>query len=65
MEDSTCIQLLHKGPFDNESLSFAKMDKFAKEQNLSRLNYFHREIYLSDSRKTAPEKLRTILRYQV
>lgn len=65
MEDSLCVQVLHIGSYDNEPESFAKMDEFAKDNKLVRINNYHREIYLTDVRKTAPEKRKTILRYQV
>ncbi len=65
MEDGKAVQMPHKGPFDDEPASFAKMDLFAGENGLTRLNQYHREIYLGDARKTAPEKRMTILRYQV
>ncbi len=65
MEDGKSVQMLHIGSFDDEPASFAKMDAFAMENGLERLNRYHREIYLGDARKTAPEKRRTILRYQV
>lgn len=65
MEEGLCVQMLHKGTFDEEPASFAAMDAFAAGQGLERLNHTHREIYLSDPRKTTPDKRRTILRYQV
>lgn len=65
MEGSLSVQVLHIGSFDNEPESFAKMDEFAKDNKLVRINNYHREIYLTDARKTAPEKRKTILRYQV
>ncbi|MGM0167485.1 hypothetical protein IGI39_002469 [Enterococcus sp. AZ135] len=65
IEDGKCVQLLHLGSFDDEPASFQKMDQFVKENGLTRSSYLHREIYLNDARKTAPEKRRTILRYQV
>lgn len=64
-EDGLCVQIRHDGPYDDEPASFAKMDALVKEQGLRRKEYFHREIYLTDSRKTQPEKMKTILRYQV
>jgi len=57
--------MLHIGSYDNEPESFAKMNAFAQQNNLSRINAVHREIYLSDARKVQPEKLKTILRFQV
>jgi hypothetical protein len=65
LETEECIQILHKGSFDDEPASFAKMDEYAKENGLERINRYHREIYLNDSRKTAMEKRQTILRYQI
>lgn len=65
IEEGSCIQMLHMGSFDNEPLSFKLMEQFAEEQQLKRKSLTHREIYLSDARKTIPERLRTILRFQV
>jgi len=65
MSDGFCIQILHVGSFDDEPAAFAKMDAFAKEKGYKRLDHTHREIYLSDARKTTPDKYQTILRYQV
>lgn len=65
MTEGKCIQILHAGSYDSEPESFARMDSFAEENGLKRLYGHHREIYLNDARKTAPEKRRTILRYQV
>lgn len=64
-EESLNIQMLHIGPYDEEPKSFAKMDEFAQKNNLLRIEKEHREIYLSDARKAAPEKLKTVLRYRV
>lgn len=63
--EGLCVQMLHVGPYDDEPASFARMDCFCEEHRLKRVNDAHREIYLSDARKTAPEKLKTVLRYQV
>ena len=49
--DGNCIQMLHIGPYDNESESFNRMEEFAHSKNLSRPVYYHREIYLSDPEK--------------
>ncbi|MGJ7030547.1 GyrI-like domain-containing protein [Niabella hirudinis] len=64
MEEGLCVQLLHKGPFAAEPESLEKISAFLNERNLSR-NGVHHEIYLSDFRKTKPEKLKTILREPV
>ncbi|ACA87126.1 GyrI-like domain-containing protein [Shewanella woodyi] len=63
--DGRCIQMLHLGPFENESQTFEEMESFAQAQGLTRRSKVHREIYLSDPRKVAPEKLKTVLRFQV
>ena len=56
-----CVQILHKGPFDEEGPNIEKLHTHIKELGKS-LAGKHHEIYLSDMRRTAPEKLRTILR---
>lgn len=65
IEDGLCVQMLHVGSYDDEPASFDMMKKFAIENNLSRKEMTHREIYLTDARKTAPEKLKTVLRFKV
>lgn len=65
IEDGNCIQMLHLGSYDNEPQSFKLMEDFAAENNYTRKLMTHREIYLSDARKVAPEKLKTVLRFQV
>lgn len=68
IDEGECVQILHKGAFEEEPESIAKMDMFLSENGYendiceSRL---HHEIYLSDARKTAPEKWRTIIRHPV
>jgi hypothetical protein len=68
VDEGTCVQLLHMGPYDDEPASVKLMDEFAAAQGY--VNDFsegrlHHEIYLSDPRKTAPEKLKTVLRHPV
>ncbi len=63
--EGLCVQMLHLGPFEDEPASFEKMEDFAQEEGLVRLSKVHREVYLSDTRKVAPEKLKTVLRFQV
>lgn len=65
LEEGLCVQLLHIGSYDDEPASFAKLHDFMAENKLKRRGEVHREIYLSDPRKVAPDKLRTVLRYQV
>jgi len=64
-EEGSCIQMLHIGGFDSEQQTFKQMEQFATEQQLKRKSHTHREIYLSDARKTSPERYRTVLRFQV
>lgn len=63
--DGLCIQMLHIGSYNSEAVSFARMETFAAQQQRTRTGKVHREIYLSDARKTAPEKQRTVLRFQI
>jgi len=65
IEEGNCVQILHLGSYDNEPYSFATLETFAESQGLMRKYKTHREIYLSDARKTSAEKLKTILRIQV
>jgi len=65
IEDGPSVQMLHLGPYDDEPASFKQMQAFADAEGLKRKSMVHREIYLSDARKTAPEKLKTVLRFWV
>lgn len=65
LEDGMCAQMLHVGPYDSEPASFSAMEEFCKENNLKRLSKTHREIYISDARKTVADKLQTVLRFKV
>ncbi|SEI43818.1 hypothetical protein SAMN05216327_101570 [Dyadobacter sp. SG02] len=64
MEEGKVVQMLHTGPFDKEPETLAKLNDFISTNNLGR-NGLHHEIYLSDFRKTSPDKLKTILREPV
>ncbi|HAK46243.1 MAG TPA: hypothetical protein DCO79_10050 [Spirochaeta sp.] len=64
-EEGSCIQMLHTGPYDNEPTTFSVMEAFSEESGLIRKSKVHREIYLTDARKTVPDKLKTVLRFQV
>ncbi len=64
MAEGKAIQILHIGPFEHEPQTLKKILEFSTENNLQQ-NGLHHEIYLSDFRKTAPEKLKTILREPV
>ena len=65
IKDGLSCQMLHLGRFDDEPASFALMEDYCKTNGFERLSKVHREIYLSDPRKTAPEKLKTVLRFAV
>ena len=63
--EGTCAQVLHIGAYAEEGPVLKKMhDEFIPENGYKRHGKHH-EIYFSDFRKTAPEKLRTILRQPV
>lgn len=63
--EGKCVQMLHQGSYDDEFKTFNVMDKYCEEHQLSRTTFAHKEIYLSDPRKVAPEKMKTVLRYFV
>jgi len=62
--EGAVVQMLHIGPFADEPATLEIMAAFMDEHRLGR-NGLHHEIYLSDFRKTAPGKLKTILREPV
>lgn len=65
LSEGCCVQTLHVGSFDDEAAVLARMhDEFVPAHDL-RMVGRHHEIYLSDFRKVAPEKRRTILRQPV
>ena len=65
LNEGKCVQVLHVGSFDSEPESFQKMQDFMLENNLTRLDKQHKEIYLSDFRKVTEDKLKTTLRVRV
>ncbi|WP_345476957.1 GyrI-like domain-containing protein [Nesterenkonia rhizosphaerae] len=65
LQEGLCVQTLHVGPFDEEGPVLQQMHhEFIPQHGLA-LTGSHHEIYLSDMRRTSPEKLRTILRQPV
>lgn len=68
LEEGLCAQILHLGSYDDEPASIQRMDEFVAAQGY-RLDFTetrqHHEIYLSDPRKTAPDKLRTVIRHPI
>ncbi len=65
ISDGKCLQMMHIGSYDHEQESFKIMHDFAHENQLKCKSKRHREIYISDPRKVAPEKLKTVLRFEV
>jgi hypothetical protein len=65
LSEGLCVQTLHIGSYDDEAGVLARMHGEFIPENGLRLVGKHHEIYLSDARKVAPEKLRTILRQPV
>ncbi len=68
IEEGLCVQCMHSGSYDDEPATIAAMDKFIAgngyENNISDTRRHH-EIYLSDARKVAPEKLKTVIRHPI
>ncbi|ARE29481.1 hypothetical protein RU89_GL000023 [Lactococcus cremoris] len=64
VEDGLCLQALHVGSFDQEGETFEKLFAYAEKHDLKAIHkeFHHREIYISDFRKTAAEKLKTTVR---
>ncbi len=65
LKEGKCIQMMHLGSFDEEPKSFKIMTEYAEKEGYIRTAKTHREIYLSDPRKVATEKLKTVLRFSV
>ncbi len=68
IEEGLCVQCMHTGPYDNEPETVAAMDAFLAENGYATDitdTRWHHEIYLSDVRKTAPEKLKTVIRHPI
>jgi len=64
LKEGECVQMLHVGPYDQERESIRRMQEFAEAEGRV-FQGKHHEIYLSDPRRVAPERLRTILRMPV
>lgn len=63
--DGLCCQVMHLGSYDEEAESFGRMEAFCRENGYIRSSKTHREIYMSDPRKTETSKLKTVLRFSV
>jgi hypothetical protein len=62
--EGLAVQILYIGPYDEEAPTIARMHAFAEAEGYA-LRGKHHEIYLSDPRRTAPEKLKTVIRQPV
>ena len=68
IEEGLCVQIMHMGSFDDEPASLEKMDKYLKENGYEKDfsdTRLHHEIYLSDPRKTTPDKQKTVIRHPI
>ncbi|MFC7330883.1 GyrI-like domain-containing protein [Marinactinospora rubrisoli] len=65
LHEGRCAQVLHVGPYDDEAALLAELHHEYLDANGLTYSGLHHEIYLSDPRRTAPAKLRTILRQPV
>lgn len=68
VDEGLCVQIMHMGSFDNEPETVALLDEYLEEHgykndiNETRL---HHEIYLTDARRMAPEKWKTVIRHPI
>jgi hypothetical protein len=62
--EGTCVQLMHIGPYADEAPNIERMHAYAFEGGY-KLRGKHHEIYLSDPNRTAPERLKTVIRQPV
>ena len=68
IEEGLCVQIMHFGSFDDEPGSLEKMDKYLEENGYKKDfsdTRLHHEIYLSDPRKSTPDKQKTVIRHPV
>ena len=68
VDEGLCVQMIHQGSFDNEPASMAQMDAYLAENGYEtdfESGRLHHEIYLSDARKVAPEKWKTVIRHPI
>lgn len=68
VDEGLCVQIMHLGPFDDEPATVALMDRYLTEHgyvNDITTTRLHHEIYMSDARKVAPEKWKTVIRHPI
>jgi hypothetical protein len=68
VDEGLCVQIMHIGAFDDEPQTIALMDEYIAQngyENDITESRLHHEIYLSDARKVAPEKWKTVIRHPI
>ena len=68
VDEGLCVQIMHVGPYDDEPATIALMDAYLEENgyvNDMSETRLHHEIYISDPRRVAPEKRKTVIRHPV
>ena len=68
VEEGLCVQCMHIGSYDDEPATVAMIHEFMEQQGYEldiTDKRLHHEIYLSDARKVAPEKLKTVIRHPI
>lgn len=67
-DEGLCVQIMHKGAYDDEPASISQIKQYISDngyvEDITDHRYHH-EIYLSDPRKCAPDKLRTVIRHPI
>lgn len=67
-DEGLCVQCMHIGSYDDEPATVALMHEYMEQQGYTldiTDQRLHHEIYLSDARKVAPEKLKTVIRHPI
>ena len=67
-DEGLCVQCMHIGPYNDEPITIESMHEYMIEQGYEldiTDERFHHEVYISDVRKTSPEKLKTVLRHPI
>ena len=68
IDEGLCVQIMHQGSFDSEPATVALLEDYLNEQgyeNNINEQRLHHEIYMSDARKVAPEKWKTVIRHPI
>lgn len=63
--EGKCVQIMHVGTYDSEPETLEAVFNDLETKGLNYVPWSHHEIYLSDMRRVAPEKLKTLIRYQI